>query len=365
MAGYLPDEATAAAFADGWYRTGDVGWLEPEGWVHSTDRCKEMIKVSGFQVAPAEIEAVLHGHTAVIDCAVFGVPDERAGEVPVAAVQLQAGSAVTPEDLERLVADTLATYKRVHHVVVVETVPRTPSGKVLRRTLRDEWVSACRRRAARLMDVRLSPEQVALRDAAAQVVDRLGVHGVAELDDRERADEAGRRGRGVRLARAPVGHGRRSDALGVGGRGRRRRRGARAGPGRCRLFSVRPWRPSCAAWPGRRPPPNRRRSPCARTLASSPMVAGDGCQPSALAPDASVASSALVLVDGARRLHPRRRRAGDGCRHRRRPDAARRPHACVGNSDRRRRADADRSVPTSWRRGAVSAWPPPARTSSA
>ena len=105
MAGYLPDEATAAAFADGWYRTGDVGWLEPEGWVHLTDRCKEMIKVSGFQVAPAEIEAVLHGHPAVVDCAVFGVPDERAGEVPVAAVQLEPGTTVSPEELQRLVAD--------------------------------------------------------------------------------------------------------------------------------------------------------------------------------------------------------------------------------------------------------------------
>jgi long-chain acyl-CoA synthetase len=139
MAGYLPDEATAGAFADGWYRTGDVGWLEPEGWVHLTDRCKEMIKVSGFQVAPAEIEAVLHGHPAVIDCAVFGVPDERAGEVPVAAVQIQAGSDVTAVDLEQLVSDTLATYKRVHHVVLVHSIPRTPSGKVLRRVLRDEW----------------------------------------------------------------------------------------------------------------------------------------------------------------------------------------------------------------------------------
>ena len=142
MAGYLPDEATAAAFADGWYRTGDVGWLEPEGWVHLTDRSKEMIKVSGFQVAPAEIEAVLHGHPAVIDCAVFGVPDARAGEVPVAAVQLEAGSDVTAEDLERLVADALATYKRLRHVVVVDAIPRTPSGKVLRRTLRDEWAPA-------------------------------------------------------------------------------------------------------------------------------------------------------------------------------------------------------------------------------
>jgi acyl-CoA synthetase (AMP-forming)/AMP-acid ligase II len=101
-----------------------------------------MIKVSGFQVAPAEIEAVLHGHPAVVDCAVFGVPDERAGEVPVAAVQLAPGSHVTAADLEQLVADTLATYKRVQRVVLVETVPRTPSGKVLRRTLRDEWAPA-------------------------------------------------------------------------------------------------------------------------------------------------------------------------------------------------------------------------------
>ncbi len=142
MAGYLPGEATADAFADGWYRTGDVGFLEPDGWVHLTDRCKEMIKVSGFQVAPAEIEAVLHGHPAVVDCAVFGVFDERAGEVPVAAVQLEPGADVGPDELARLVSDSLATYKQVRHVVLVEAVPRTPSGKVLRRTLRDEWAPA-------------------------------------------------------------------------------------------------------------------------------------------------------------------------------------------------------------------------------
>ena len=230
MAGYLPDEATAAAFDDGWYRTGDVGWLEPEGWVHLTDRCKEMIKVSGFQVAPAEIEAVLHGHPAVIDCAVFGVPDERAGEVPVAAVQLEAGSAVTAAELERLVADTLATYKRVHHVVLVETIPRTPSGKVLRRTLRDEWAPAFAA-AAGLMDVRLSPEQVALRDAAAQVVDRLGVHGVAELDDTERTAklDAAVDASGWRELRTATDDG---TPVGLGRRGRPRRRGARPGPGR-------------------------------------------------------------------------------------------------------------------------------------
>jgi long-chain acyl-CoA synthetase len=139
MAGYLPDEATADAFADGWYRTGDVGWLEPEGWVHLTDRSKEMMKVNGFQVAPAEVEAVLHGHPAVVDCAVFGIPDERAGEVPVAAVQVDAGHPVDEGELRRLVANSLAPYKQLRHVVLVDAIPRLPSGKVLRRTLRDEW----------------------------------------------------------------------------------------------------------------------------------------------------------------------------------------------------------------------------------
>ena len=139
MAGYLPDEANADAFTGGWYRTGDVGWMEESGWVHLTDRSKEMIKVNGFQVAPAELEAVLHGQAGVADCAVFGVPDPRSGEVPVAAVQLQPGASVTADDLKQAVGEALASYKRLHDVVVVDAVPRLPSGKVLRRVLRDEW----------------------------------------------------------------------------------------------------------------------------------------------------------------------------------------------------------------------------------
>jgi acyl-CoA synthetase (AMP-forming)/AMP-acid ligase II len=142
MIGYLPQEATADAFADGWYRTGDVGWLEPEGWVHLTDRAKEMIKVNGFQVAPAEVEAILLGHAAVLDCAVFGVPDERAGEVPVAAVQLIPDASVPESELRDLVATSLATYKQVRRVVFVDEIPRLPSGKALRRVLRDEWTVA-------------------------------------------------------------------------------------------------------------------------------------------------------------------------------------------------------------------------------
>jgi long-chain acyl-CoA synthetase len=135
MAGYLPDEATAQAFSDGWYRTGDVGYLDTHGWLRITDRAKEMIKVRGFQVAPAEIEAVLHGHPQVDDCAVFGVDDEADGEAVVAAVATH--GSVNPDDLMALVADRLASYKQLSRVVVVPEIPRLPSGKVLRRVLKE------------------------------------------------------------------------------------------------------------------------------------------------------------------------------------------------------------------------------------
>jgi long-chain acyl-CoA synthetase len=139
MAGYLPADATAAAFSDGWYRTGDVGHLEPGGWLKLTDRSKEMIKVRGFQVAPAEVEAILHGHPAVADCAVFGVPDPDPanGEAVIAAVR--ADGPVDPAALVALVGDRLASYKRPSQVVLVDEIPRLPSGKVLRRVLREQY----------------------------------------------------------------------------------------------------------------------------------------------------------------------------------------------------------------------------------
>ncbi|EUA51263.1 AMP-binding enzyme family protein [Mycobacterium xenopi 3993] len=137
MAGYLPAEATRKTFCDGWYRTGDVGYLDNGGWLRITDRCKEMIKVRGFQVAPAEIEAVLHGHPAVKDCAVFCVPDAVNGEAVVAAVAthvpVQAG------ELAGRVAERLASYKQLSRVVFVSDIPRLPSGKVLRRVLKERY----------------------------------------------------------------------------------------------------------------------------------------------------------------------------------------------------------------------------------
>lgn len=139
MAGYLPDSETAPSFHDGWYRTGDIGWLEPAGWLHITDRLKEMIKVRGFQVAPAEIEAVLHADDRVRDCAVFGVEDPQLGEAIVAAVVPVAGAVVAPQELEAAVAEQLASYKRIRHLVFVDEIPRLPSGKALRRQLKERW----------------------------------------------------------------------------------------------------------------------------------------------------------------------------------------------------------------------------------
>ncbi|MGF7233864.1 MAG: class I adenylate-forming enzyme family protein [Frankia sp.] len=143
MAGYLPAESTAEAFSDGWYRTGDVGYLDEDGWVRLTDRSKEMIKVRGFQVAPAEIEAVLHSHPAVADCAVFGVPDPEDGEAIIAAVaphgRIDPHGDVDPDELIALVGERLASYKRPRQVVVVTEIPRLPSGKVLRRVLKESY----------------------------------------------------------------------------------------------------------------------------------------------------------------------------------------------------------------------------------
>jgi long-chain acyl-CoA synthetase len=141
MAGYLPAEATGEAICDGWYRTGDIGWLDTDRWLRITDRLKEMIKVRGFQVAPAEIETVLHGHPAVEDCAVFGVPDGLNGEAVVAAVATR-----VPGDMEAVAADLtawvdekLASYKHLSRIVFVPDIPRLPSGKVLRRVLKERY----------------------------------------------------------------------------------------------------------------------------------------------------------------------------------------------------------------------------------
>jgi long-chain acyl-CoA synthetase len=141
MAGYLPAEANEAAFVDGWLRTGDIGWLEPDGWLHLTDRRKELIRVSGFSVSPLEIEQVLLAHPAVTDCAVVGIPDDRSGEVPIAAV-VPGPEPCEPEELLTHMARSLARYKLPRQVVFVVEIPRSPSGKTLRRLLAAEFAEA-------------------------------------------------------------------------------------------------------------------------------------------------------------------------------------------------------------------------------
>ena len=140
MLGYADGAGEPVPIDSAHYRTGDVGQLDADGFLHVTDRSKELIKVRGFQVAPAEVEAVLHGHPAVADCAVFGVPDVANGEAIVAAVARS--GAVEAAELVALVGARLASYKRPSRVIFVEEIPRLPSGKVLRRVLKERlWTS--------------------------------------------------------------------------------------------------------------------------------------------------------------------------------------------------------------------------------
>ena len=129
----------------GWLRTGDLGLVTAAGDVVIVDRLKELIKVSGHQVAPAELEALLGGHPAVADAAVVGRPDQSYGEVPVAVVVPR--GPVDPDELMAWVAERVSPYKRLRAIRIAETIPRTPSGKTLRRLLAPELAEAARDRA--------------------------------------------------------------------------------------------------------------------------------------------------------------------------------------------------------------------------
>ncbi|MDM0111300.1 AMP-binding protein [Variovorax sp. J22R133] len=136
FAGYLDNpQATAATLTpDGWIRTGDIGRIDEDGFVFITDRLKELIKVNGESVAPAELEALLMTHPAVADAAVIGRPDERTGELPVAWVVPR--SDLDAEALKAWFAERVAPCKRLADVVPVDAIPRNPAGKPLRRVLR-------------------------------------------------------------------------------------------------------------------------------------------------------------------------------------------------------------------------------------
>jgi acyl-CoA synthetase (AMP-forming)/AMP-acid ligase II len=139
MAGYRnrPEATAAMVGPHGWLRTGDLGLVDDGGNVVIVDRLKELIKVRGHQVAPAELEALLATHPAVADAAVLGREDPDDGEVPVAVVVPRPGTDPDPEDLLGWVAERVAPHKRLRAIRFAGAIPRTPSGKLLRRALRD------------------------------------------------------------------------------------------------------------------------------------------------------------------------------------------------------------------------------------
>ena len=138
MKGYYNDpEATAQAIVNGWLRTGDLAWKDEDGYVFIVDRLKEVIKCKGYQVAPAEIENILVSHPNIQDAAVVGESHPEYGEVPIAYVVLKDQATVSSEAIIDYAAQGLAKYKRLTRVVFTETIPRSPSGKVLRRLLKN------------------------------------------------------------------------------------------------------------------------------------------------------------------------------------------------------------------------------------
>jgi len=137
MKGYYkaPDK-TVETIVDGWLHTGDIGCLDAEGYLHITDRKKDMIITGGFNVYPSEVEQVIWGHPAVQDCAVIGVPDEKWGEAVKAVVELNQGQSVTADELIALCKDKLGSVKAPKSIDFIETLPRSPVGKVLKKDLR-------------------------------------------------------------------------------------------------------------------------------------------------------------------------------------------------------------------------------------
>jgi long-chain acyl-CoA synthetase len=147
MLGYArrPQE-TAVAVRDGWFHSGDAGSMDAEGFVYIRDRIKDMIVSGAENVYPAELEGVLAGHPAVADVAVIGVPDQRWGETVKAVVVRRAGASLTEAELIEWCRSRVAGYKRPRSVDFVDAIPRNPSGKILKRELREPYWSGVARR---------------------------------------------------------------------------------------------------------------------------------------------------------------------------------------------------------------------------
>jgi acyl-CoA synthetase (AMP-forming)/AMP-acid ligase II len=139
MQGYWkqPDATTDTLVSDGWMRTGDIGYLDSDGCIYLVDRLKELIKYNAQQVAPAELEDIIQSHPNVLDAAVIGAPDEAAGEIPMAFVVRKDGAYLDAAELMSFVAVRVAPHKKVRAVEFVDEIPKSPSGKILRRLLKE------------------------------------------------------------------------------------------------------------------------------------------------------------------------------------------------------------------------------------
>ncbi|KAB8108719.1 hypothetical protein EE612_044616 [Oryza sativa] len=138
MKGYLnnPEATEKTIDKDGWLHTGDIGFVDDDDEIFIVDRLKELIKYKGFQVAPAELEAMLIAHAAVADAAVVPMKDDSCGEIPVAFVVARDGSGITEDEIKQYVAKQVVFYKRLHKIFFVDAIPKAPSGKILRKDLR-------------------------------------------------------------------------------------------------------------------------------------------------------------------------------------------------------------------------------------
>ena len=137
MAGYWnKPEETAHAIPGGHLHTGDVGFMDADGWYYVVDRKKDMINAAGYKVWPREVEDVLYQHSAVREAAVIGIPDEYRGETVKAFVSLRPGEDVSEQELIAFCKERMAAYKYPRYVELVDELPKTVTGKILRRELR-------------------------------------------------------------------------------------------------------------------------------------------------------------------------------------------------------------------------------------
>jgi 4-coumarate--CoA ligase len=138
MIGYLndPESTKNTIDKDGWLHTGDIGLVDDDDEIFIVDRLKEIIKYKGFQVAPAELEALLLTNPEVKDAAVVGVKDDLCGEVPVAFIKRIEGSEITENEIKQFVSKEVVFYKRINKVYFTDSIPKNPSGKILRKDLR-------------------------------------------------------------------------------------------------------------------------------------------------------------------------------------------------------------------------------------